>query len=241
MLFGKFSGGKFTVCDSGESLGSKDVGTALVIDGSRPHMSSKFDGKRISVVAFLHRATMALPADQLAYLRNLGFGVPVDPEPLCEPEPGVSAGNAAMPALPTSFDPNVEPEGDLGPKEATATIVEFCCGKRSRMGHDYGHADQWKRIRLTIEDDLTTEAGIRRAEKMIREACKVHDPRKILLWVSIPCTGGCPWQRINKIKSPSTRTKIERCIAIMKSLWASMTRVASHLLDQGGGIAIEWP
>ena len=42
-------------------------------------------------------------------------------------------------------------------------------------------------------------------------------PRNILLWVSIPCTGGCPWNRLNKLRHPKVTQKVESTIEIMKS------------------------
>ena len=76
VLFGEFSGGKFAMSDESHSLESHDVGTALIIDGTKLHYSEPFNGYRVSVVAFLHNATMDLPASQLGYLRWLGFNVP---------------------------------------------------------------------------------------------------------------------------------------------------------------------
>ena len=62
--------------DQSHSLESHDVGTALIIDGTKLHYSEPFEGYRVSVVAFMHKATMDLSASQLGYLRWLGFNVP---------------------------------------------------------------------------------------------------------------------------------------------------------------------
>ena len=62
--------------DQPHSLTADDRGTALIIDGSRLHYSEPFEGYRISVVAFLHKATMDLASSQLEYLRTLGFRIP---------------------------------------------------------------------------------------------------------------------------------------------------------------------
>ena len=65
--------------DQSHGLADIDVGTALIIDGTKPHYSEPFNGFRVSVVAFMHKATMDLPAPQLDYLRSLGFSLPAVP------------------------------------------------------------------------------------------------------------------------------------------------------------------
>ena len=66
--------------ESGESFGADETGIAMFIDGSQPHCSTPFKGRRISVVAFLHKATRELPTTQKEYLRSLGFRLPVEGE-----------------------------------------------------------------------------------------------------------------------------------------------------------------
>ena len=47
--------------------------------------------------------------------------------------------------------------------------------------------------RLTVKEDVTTPGGRDRAIKAVRA-------ETTLLWASMPCTGGSPWQEINKLK-----------------------------------------
>ena len=84
VLLGEFTGGRFAMSDQSHSLTADERGTALVIDGTRLHYSEPFKGFRVSIVAFLHKATADLPSSQLEYLRSLGFKIPADkalPEP----------------------------------------------------------------------------------------------------------------------------------------------------------------
>ena len=60
-------------------------------------------------------------------------------------------------------------------------IAEYCAGKDSKIGK-LAPAD-CKVIRLTEEDDLTTEAGLEKALQAVRLP-------NCLLWISMPCTGG---------------------------------------------------
>ena len=69
-------------------------------------------------------------------------------------------------------------------------IVEFCCGRDSRIGRRAPAGCEV--IRLTIEDDLTTDAGL---EKALRAVGDLRVPT--LLFGSLPCKGGSSWQFIN--------------------------------------------
>ena len=131
---------------------------------------------------------------------------------------------AASAVAATAYQPEEEPEGDIVPSKSKAAVVEYCCGPRSRIGHDYGRASRWDRIRLTIKNDLTTKRGFQIAESAMNEAIKKHGAKNILFWVSIPCTGGCPWHRINLLRSAGIRAKIEAEIQKMKILWSNMVK-----------------
>eukprot|EP00972_Heterocapsa_arctica_P030801 4532981-Heterocapsa_arctica.AAC.1 len=72
---------------------------------------------------------------------------------------------------------------------AKRVIVEFCCGKDSLMGEESCQRDGCEVIRITMEDDVTTTSAM---EAVQRPNC--------LLWFAIPCTGGSPWQNINRLK-----------------------------------------
>ena len=97
VLLGEFTGGRFTMSDQSHSLTTDDRGTALIIDGSQLHYSEPFEGYRISVVAFLHKATMDLASSQLEYLRSLGFRLPC--EALPEPCTHVTHGGEDWPCM----------------------------------------------------------------------------------------------------------------------------------------------
>ena len=74
------------------------------------------------------------------------------------------------------------------------TILEYCCGPSSKMGNATSASNGCKVVRLTKEHDLTTKAGLQYALGEVRKA----ERGKLLLWSSIPCTGGCPFQAVWK-------------------------------------------
>ena len=116
----------------------------------------------------------------------------------------------------------------------TRRIVEFCCGKHSRIGAR-APAD-CEVIRLTITDDLTTQAGLQKALSAV-----TAPGVPTLLFGAIPCTGGSPYQFLNWRLGPATRAKIRKHRAIFRLLWRHFCIVADACLANGGQIAIEWP
>jgi hypothetical protein len=79
------------------------------------------------------------------------------------------------------------------PDRYDQVIIEWCCGRNSMLGKSSKHSSGCKVVRLTIDDDLRTSEGLRNAIQVI-QVC----PRgRTLLWSSMPCAGGSPWQTLN--------------------------------------------
>ena len=115
----------------------------------------------------------------------------------------------------------------------TRRIVEFCCGDESRIGQ---RAPPYcEVIRLTIADDLTTQAGLDKA------LAAVSGEIPTLLFGAIPCTGGSPYQYLNWMLGPETQAKIRSHWAVFRVLWRNFVLVADRCRANGGRIAIEWP
>ena len=75
--------------------------------------------------------------------------------------------------------------------ETKRTIVEFCCGNNSKMGDPKNCPSDCGVVRLTLDDDVTTEKGLSKARTAVKD-------RNCLLWGSIPCIGGSAWQWVNR-------------------------------------------
>ena len=63
----------------------------------------------------------------------------------------------------------------------------------------------------------------------------------ILLFGSLPCTGGSTYQYINWYKGATTRAKIRKHWTLFNRLWRSFQTVADACVSNGGHVAIEWP
>ena len=68
------------------------------------------------------------------------------------------------------------------------TIIEFCCGSNSVLGQNHPWNKGCRVVRLTKDTDMITPAGRAYAYEQLSHAA----PGKVMLWASIPCTGGCP-------------------------------------------------
>ena len=132
------------------------------------------------------------------------------------------------------------PEGDQLPQGAVdRTGIEYCSGKQSRMGREGLHTQGCKRVRLTIEDYLTTKRGLARAMHAVDDAQSVS-PGRLLLWAAIPCIGGCLWQRLNR-RYPRARARIEQHRVVWRRLWDNFVLVAEKAMLLGAVVVIEWP
>ena len=83
-------------------------------------------------------------------------------------------------------------------------IIEYCCYPDSLMGKKTQASKGCKVIRVTTTHDQTTEQGYNWLVNQIR---KIPADKPILLWGSIPCTGGTPWARYNLRRYPETFPK----------------------------------
>ena len=112
-------------------------------------------------------------------------------------------------------------------------IVEVCCSSNSLIGK---LADSCcEVIRITEEDDFTTDKGRAKALTAVRKYGV-----DTLVWISIPCTGGSPWQNLNK-KRKSGLVRLRQHHKLFKQLWLSAVEVAHEVRNVGGRVAIEWP
>ena len=75
-------------------------------------------------------------------------------------------------------------------------ILEVGCGPNSLIGRFPGNNSKGCRVvRITEAEDVCSARGLSLALAAIADSAK-HCSGNLLVWVSLPCTGGCPWQRM---------------------------------------------
>ena len=120
------------------------------------------------------------------------------------------------------------------------SLIELCCSDTSRLGADSPESAGCARYRFTEREDLTTASGVRAALEAVHD-CQARSKGNLMIWCSIPCTGGCTWNRINA-KFPSAQAKLAEHRDLFNKLWLSCVRVMNYALSTGGAtLVIEWP
>ena len=145
-----------------------------------------------------------------------------------------SPGTVAIPAV-RFRDMTFSPSNGNMKDSPHRTIIEFCCGENSVLGRSTGSSVNCNVIRVTQRHDVTTEEGLR----FVLENIKNAGPN-VLLWASMPCTGGSPWFHINKVK-PGGDIRLKKHVALFSKIWRAFQKACAAVDKVGGFIAIEWP
>jgi hypothetical protein len=115
------------------------------------------------------------------------------------------------------------------------TLIEFCCFEDSILGSLRAHKGICRIVKITEELDGRSH----KANDLIHLVCNQSKGR-VVIWGSLPCTGGCTWNYING-KTPEGKAKIEAHISLMTSLLKGFIKAAKLVLNQGGIVCFEWP
>ena len=113
------------------------------------------------------------------------------------------------------------------------TLVEFCCGPNSRLGRSYECSKGCRVIRITEELNANSVQG-----KFL--SAKGMCSRRGLLFGSIPCTGGCPFNSINE-RTEQGKANIRRHIANMLPLLRTFEKLCALADRCDNFICLEWP
>jgi hypothetical protein len=141
---------------------------------------------------------------------------------------------------PTLFLPHKPAQMKGGLRKVSAqdhydrVIIEWCCGRDSMLGESSKRSSGCEVVRLTIDDDLRTSEGLQKAIQILQDC-----PRgRTLLWSSMPCAGGSPWQTPN-VAMGEGLGKIEGRWKDLRLLWNNFDLMARAVVDFGGEVVIE--
>ena len=122
-------------------------------------------------------------------------------------------------------------------------LIEFCCGPDSKLGdRSRKHSKDCYVIRCTEERDVTSRSNrmdIRNEVVQAIESSTVQ-PCPVLIWISIPCTGGTTWSYVN-LQHESAKLKVEYHRHVFEKIWSSMVDFLNLICHLNPKIAIEWP
>jgi hypothetical protein len=135
---------------------------------------------------------------------------------------------------------NEEPEdqrpGDepSATKPAEWTIILLCTDRNSFLKQCNAYGQQCNIVEITEEDDFTSEQGYHKvATALQNDNCVV--------FASLPCTGGSPWQIVNK-KHPACRRLLKKHHKLFNELFAGLQKLFDEFSPKGSiPIVFEWP
>ena len=108
-------------------------------------------------------------------------------------------------------------------------ILEMCTSNNSRIGQQHPWSTGCLVVRITADDDLTSQHGIEKALKVVEQYWDLP----LLIWVSIPCTGGSSWQNLNRKSGKCNIANINAHIALYRALMRSVSEVVSKAKNTG--------
>ena len=125
------------------------------------------------------------------------------------------------------------------PTDCNRILVEFCCDEDSKLGQ-VRHASRGCHVlRVTEQHDATKMSTIRKLVRQIHQLCdEGGGSKELLIWASLPCTGGCSWQRINEAINPE---KVQRHRDQYLTLFKSLKQVLRLTKRHKPALAIELP
>ena len=119
-------------------------------------------------------------------------------------------------------------------KDTTWTIILLCTEPDSLMVRHNPFGDQCKIVEITEHDDFTSETGYQKVVDALRGP-------NVVIFASLPCTGGSPWQIPNK-KHPACRRLIAKHHKLFNKLFEQLLRLyRDHNCYGKIPILFEWP
>ena len=122
-------------------------------------------------------------------------------------------------------------------------LIEFCCGPDSKLGdRSRKFSKDCFVIRCTEERDVTSRSNRMDIRNEVIRAieCSTVRPCPVLIWISIPCTGGTTWSYVN-LQHESAKLKVEYHRHVFEKIWSSMVDFLNLIRHLNPKIAIEWP
>ena len=110
-------------------------------------------------------------------------------------------------------------------------FLELCCASDSELAAAV--VEHSVAIRVTSSEDIQL-ASTRRALHRLLRICKAYDV-VVDIWVSIPCTAGTPFRRINEKRGAETGD-----LAMTYKLVVAAVGLCRHAVRIGGGFSWEW-
>ena len=118
-------------------------------------------------------------------------------------------------------------------------MIEVCCGSTSILGEVAKEKyPECEVLRITKNKDLNNVDTRKSILSKAKSYAAVSKP--ILVWASLPCTGGSTWSHLN-LTIEGNRERVLAARKLFTKLWASFVDLSCGLDRIGVQYAIEWP
>ena len=84
------------------------------------------------------------------------------------------------------------------PKQRPRLMVEWCCSPDSKLGQPRAASKGCTVLRVTESEDATAKECVEQMTQKTIKFWKDNHKCKVHVHISLPCTGGCPWNNVNK-------------------------------------------
>ena len=94
-------------------------------------------------------------------------------------------------------------------------------------------------LRLTEEEDMTTQRGLDYARTKIQEY-----KGRVVLFGALPCTWGSGWQNLQRkrlVNNPKYQARMSRLYDQFQVLIRNYLILAALVVERGGDLIFEWP
>ena len=118
-------------------------------------------------------------------------------------------------------------------------VVEVCCSSDSLLGQIATKEFKDCHVARSTEEYDLNKSSTRKDVISLAKSCSKHNI-PVLVWVSLPCTGGSSWSHVN-LTLPGNRKKVIEARKKFVKLWASFVDMSEGLDKIGVEYAIEWP
>ena len=122
-------------------------------------------------------------------------------------------------------------------------MMELCTSKDSELGDQVHQLEGAAVVRVTLDHDLTTPAGLSFALAVVRAARAENLP--LCLYLSLPCTAGCPYWRCTLAKQPKTASKLQQHVYSLGVLLQNVEIIHKYAVAAYGDrhvlVIKEWP
>ena len=117
-------------------------------------------------------------------------------------------------------------------------LVEFSCSSTSKLGEKRKPSTNCKVIRVTENEDGTSESCRKWLAQEIAKFKQQHPRGMVFFYSSLPCTGGSPWTNVNK-DLPNGNERIAEQQRLFRQLFKGFKRCIADAEEHQPSITFE--